>query len=90
MGEKGFLRPPREGVAESTWMRADTGKAQASAPYLFFYYIGSSLAGSIGAWFFTLGAWRGEAAFIGALSGLALLIALKLARVPSPAHMRAP
>jgi len=76
----------------SSWvgLRAETGKAQASALYLFFYYIGSSLAGSIGGWFFTLGAWRGEAAFIGALSGLALLIALKLARVPPPAHMRAP
>jgi MFS transporter, YNFM family, putative membrane transport protein len=76
----------------SSWvgLRAETGKAQASALYLFFYYVGSSLAGSIGGWVFTLGAWRGEAAFIGALSGLALLIALKLARVPPPAHLRAP
>ena len=76
----------------SSWvgLRAETGKAQASALYLFFYYVGSSLAGSIGGWFFTLGAWPGEAAFIGALSGLALLIALKLARAPPPARMRAP
>ena len=75
----------------SSWvgLRADTGKAQASALYLFFYYAGSSLAGSIGGWVFTLGAWPGEAAFIGALSALALLIALKLARVPPPAHLRA-
>ena len=50
-------------------LRAETGKAQASALYLFFYYAGSSLAGSIGGWVFTLGAWPGEAAFIGALSG---------------------
>ena len=52
----------------SSWvgLRADTGKAQASALYLFFYYAGSSLAGSIGGWVFTLGAWPGEAAFIGA------------------------
>ena len=75
----------------SSWvgLRADTGKAQASALYLFFYYAGSSLAGSIGGWVFTLGAWPGEAAFVGALSVLALLIALKLARVPPPAHLRA-
>jgi YNFM family putative membrane transporter len=76
----------------SSWvgLRAETGKAQASALYLFFYYVGSSLAGSFGGWVFTLGAWPGEAAFIGALSGIALLIALKLARVPPPAHLRSP
>jgi YNFM family putative membrane transporter len=75
----------------SSWvgLRAETGRAQASALYLFFYYAGSSLAGSFGGWVFTLGAWPGEAAFIGALSGIALIIALKLARVPPPAHLRA-
>jgi YNFM family putative membrane transporter len=75
----------------SSWvgLRAETAKAQASALYLFFYYAGSSLAGSVGGWVFTLGAWPGEAAFVGAMSGLALLIALKLARVPPPAHLRA-
>ena len=76
----------------SSWvgLRAETGKAQASALYLFFYYVGSSLAGSIGGWVFTFGAWPGEAAFVGGLSALALLIALKLTRVPPPAHLRAP
>jgi MFS transporter, YNFM family, putative membrane transport protein len=76
----------------SSWvgLRAETAKAQASALYLFFYYAGSSLAGSIGGWVFTLGAWPGEATFLGAMSALALLIALKLARVPPPAHLRAP
>jgi MFS transporter, YNFM family, putative membrane transport protein len=75
----------------SSWvgLRADVAKAQASALYLFFYYAGSSVAGSIGGWVFTLGAWPGEAAFLGALSALALVIALKLARVPPPAHLRA-
>jgi YNFM family putative membrane transporter len=75
----------------SSWvgLRAETAKAQASALYLFFYYAGSSLAGSVGGWVFTLGAWPGEAAFLGALSALALVIALKLARVPPPAHLRA-
>ena len=58
----------------SSWvgLRAGTAKAQASALYLFFYYAGSSLAGSIGGWVFTLGAWPGEAAFVGAMSALAL------------------
>jgi MFS transporter, YNFM family, putative membrane transport protein len=75
----------------SSWvgLRAETAKAQASALYLFFYYAGSSVAGSIGGWVFTLGAWPGEAAFLGGLSALALVIALKLARVPPPAHLRA-
>ena len=75
----------------SSWvgLRAETAKAQASALYLFFYYAGSSLAGSIGGWVFSLRAWPGEAAFIGALSGVALLVALKLAHVPPPAHLRA-
>jgi YNFM family putative membrane transporter len=74
----------------SSWvgLRAETGRAQASALYLFFYYAGSSLAGSIGGWVYTLGAWPGEAAFLGAMSALALLIALKLARVPPPAYLR--
>jgi MFS transporter, YNFM family, putative membrane transport protein len=76
----------------SSWvgLRAETAKAQASALYLFFYYAGSSVAGSIGGWAFTLGAWPGEAAFLGAMSALALVVALKLARVPPPAHLRAP
>ena len=76
----------------SSWvgLRADTGKAQASALYLFFYYVGSSLAGSIGGWVFSLAAWPGEAAFVGGMSVIALLIALKLARVPPPAHLRVP
>ena len=75
----------------SSWvgLRAETGKAQASALYLFFYYAGSSLAGSIGGWVFSLAAWPGEAAFVGALSVLALVIAMKLTRVAPPAHLRA-
>jgi len=38
---------------------------------------------------FAYAAWPGVAAFVGAMSGLALLIAIKLARVPPPAHLRA-
>ena len=46
----------------SSWvgLRAESAKAQASALYLFFYYAGSSLAGSIGGWVFAFGAWPGS------------------------------
>ena len=75
----------------SSWvgLRAETAKAQASALYLFFYYAGSTLAGSFGGWVYARNGWPGVAAFVGALSVLALLVAMKLARVPPPAHLRA-
>jgi YNFM family putative membrane transporter len=74
----------------SSWvgLRAEKAKAQASALYLFFYYAGSSLAGSFGGWVFARGAWPGVVAFVGALSGLALLVAIRLSRAPPPAHLR--
>jgi MFS transporter, YNFM family, putative membrane transport protein len=75
----------------SSWvgLRAETARAQASAIYLFFYYAGSSVAGSLGGWAYASDGWPGVAAFVGALSALALLVAMKLARVPPPAHLRA-
>jgi YNFM family putative membrane transporter len=62
----------------SSWvgLRAREGKAQASALYLFFYYMGASIAGSVGGFFWTAYAWPGVAAFLVAL----LLIAVTLAR----------
>jgi MFS transporter, YNFM family, putative membrane transport protein len=75
----------------SSWvgLRAETGKAQASALYLFFYYVGSSLAGSFGGWVYAARGWPGVAAFVGALSALALAMAIKLSRVSPPTHLRA-
>jgi YNFM family putative membrane transporter len=75
----------------SSWvgLRAETAKAQASALYLFFYYVGSSLAGSFGGWVYAADGWPGVAAFVGVLGGLALAVAMKLTRVPPPAHLRA-
>ncbi len=75
----------------SSWvgLRAEKARAQASALYLFFYYAGSSLAGSAGGWAFAHGGWPEVVAFVGALSGLALLVALRLSRVPPPAHLLA-
>ena len=76
----------------SSWvgLRAETAKAQASALYLFFYYAGGSVTGTIGGWIFALVRWPGVAAFVGSMSALALLIAIRLARVPPPAHLSAP
>ena len=62
----------------SSWvgLRAREGKAQASALYLFFYYMGASIAGSVGGFFWSAYGWPGVAAFLFAL----LLVALTLAR----------
>jgi YNFM family putative membrane transporter len=61
----------------SSWvgLRAHRGKAQASALYLFFYYMGASTAGTIGGFFWTAYAWDGVAAFLAML----LVVAFGLA-----------
>jgi MFS transporter, YNFM family, putative membrane transport protein len=76
----------------SSWvgLRAPVGRAQATALYLFFYYLGSSLAGSAGGWFFARWAWPGVVGMLGALVGAALLIALRLSKVPPPRHLQIP
>jgi len=73
----------------SSWigLRAASAKAQASALYLFFYYAGSSLAGSSGGWALELAGWPGVAAFVGALACLACLVAVMLSHAPPPAHL---
>jgi YNFM family putative membrane transporter len=74
----------------SSWvgLRAEQARAQASALYLFFYYLGSSLAGWLGGFVLARAGWPGVAAFVGSLAALALLVALRLARVPPPAHLK--
>jgi len=73
----------------SSWvgLRAEKARAQASALYLFFYYHGSSIAGSLGGFAYQNGAWHGVAAFVGCLGILAFCVALRLSRAPPPAHM---
>ena len=73
----------------SSWigLRAHGARAQASALYLFFYYVGSSLAGSAGGLFFARAGWPGVAALLAALTGAALFIALRLSKVPPPRHL---
>lgn len=75
----------------SSWvgLRAEKARAQASALYLFFYYLGSSVAGSLGGWAFSGHGWPGVAAFVGGLVGVAFLVAVGLSRVPPPAHLAA-
>ncbi|MFC5082341.1 MFS transporter [Microvirga arabica] len=69
----------------SSWVgsRAVTAKAQASALYLFCYYLGSSTVGTLGGLFWARGAWPGVAGLVAALLVAALAIAFWLARVPS-------
>ena len=68
----------------SSWvgLRARHSRAQASALYLFFYYIGSSVAGYFGGFFWSAAGWRGVAAFTGSLLVLAFAISLRLSRLP--------
>ena len=74
----------------SSWvgLRAEKGRAQASALYLFFYYVGSSLNGWIGGLFYGRWGWLGVEALVGFLILLSLLIALRLASVPPPRHLQ--
>ncbi|QXI28973.1 MFS transporter [Pseudomonas vanderleydeniana] len=68
----------------SSWIgrRALKAKGQASSLYLFCYYAGSSVAGTLGGVAWHYGAWNGIGLFIGSLLLVALLVALKLARLP--------
>ncbi|KRP64628.1 MFS transporter, YNFM family, putative membrane transport protein [Pseudomonas orientalis] len=68
----------------SSWIgrRAVRAKGQASSLYLFCYYAGSSIAGTAGGFFWHFGGWSGIGGFIVALLIGALLVALKLAKLP--------
>ena len=67
----------------SSWVgrRALRDRAQASSIYLCAYYLGSSVLGTAGGWFFAHSGWTGVVLFVGSLYGLALAIALRLARL---------
>ena len=68
----------------SSWIgrRAVKAKGQASSLYLFCYYVGSSVAGTAGGFFWHFAGWNGIGGFIVALLIGALLVALKLAKLP--------
>ncbi|HKS14814.1 MAG TPA: MFS transporter [Pseudomonas sp.] len=67
----------------SSWIgrRALKAKGQASSLYLFCYYAGSSVAGTVGGMFWHYGGWNGIGLFIGSLLAVALLVALHLSRL---------
>jgi YNFM family putative membrane transporter len=68
----------------SGWVGRMAGEAQSHAAslYLLAYYLGSSLMGSAGGWFWAAAGWVGVAAFTGAQFGVAFVLALRLARAP--------
>ena len=65
----------------SSWVgrRSGAHKAAAASLYLLVYYVGSSLAGSLGGVFWTRSGWSGVSAFTAVLVSLALLGAFRLA-----------
>jgi YNFM family putative membrane transporter len=67
----------------SAWVgrRARIAKAQAASLYLFLYYIGSSVIGSLGGIFWEGHGWSGVVALVSLLLGAAFLIALRLTRL---------
>ena len=67
----------------STWVgrHAKTAKSQATALYLFFYYLGASIAGTVGGFCWASGGWQGVAGFIGLLLLAALVLISILARL---------
>jgi len=69
----------------SSWVgrRARTAKAQASSLYLFSYYLGSSISGTLGGIFWVRFGWVGVAAMIAALIIAAFVVASLLLRMPT-------
>ncbi|WP_371924699.1 MFS transporter [Pseudomonas sp. R5(2019)] len=69
----------------SSWIgrRATKAKGQASSLYLFSYYAGSSVAGTAGGMFWHYAGWNGIGLFIGALLVVALLVAVRLSKLPA-------
>jgi YNFM family putative membrane transporter len=75
----------------SAWVgsRATVGRAQASSLYLFFYYVGSSLGGSIGGLFWSRFAWVGIVGMISAMILVAMLFSFRLtALLPERSNLR--
>ncbi len=68
----------------SSWVgrRAKTAKAQASSLYLFSYYMGSSISGTVGGLFWMHYGWSGVAAMIALLIAAAFGVATLLLRMP--------
>jgi YNFM family putative membrane transporter len=77
----------------SSWVgrRAQAPKALASALYLFFYYLGSSVIGSFCGVLWSSAGWPGVVGLLGAALGIGFVIALRLrGLVPLPPATLAP
>lgn len=77
------------GVA-SPWVAArarlsSAGTSQATAGYMFFFYLGSSVFGGVAPGVWAAGGWPLVVALCGGLAAVTLLITLVLRRVPAPA-----
>ncbi len=74
------------GIA-SGWVgqMAKGAKSHAASLYLLAYYLGSSVLGSAGGWFWTKSGWGGVVEFVAVLLIAALGVARRLARI-EPAH----
>jgi MFS transporter, YNFM family, putative membrane transport protein len=70
----------------SSWVgrRARTARAQASALYLFSYYLGASVCGTVGGYFWSGAGWPGVAGMVGVLLAAGLVLAGWLGRVEKP------
>ena len=68
----------------SSWVgrRALQHRAQAASLYLLLYYLGSSVLGTAGGWFWARQGWTGVAGFVTSLFVVALLVAIRLAGLP--------
>nr|WP_223335998.1 MFS transporter [Klebsiella pneumoniae] len=66
----------------SSWIgrRAKTAKGQASSQYLFFYYLGSSVAGTVGGLFWNNFGWNGVVCFLMIILAMGISASLKLWR----------
>lgn len=73
----------------SSWIgrRARRAKGQASSLYLFCYYVGSSVAGTLGGVFWHSFGWSGVVAFISLMLLLALLVVHYLKKLPEAARI---
>jgi MFS transporter, YNFM family, putative membrane transport protein len=67
---------------------AHRDRAEASALYLFSYYLGGSVAGVFGGLVYSVGGWPVTVLFVGTLLALALLLAASLVKAAVPVRVR--
>lgn len=70
-------------ASSSVGLIAHRNKAQASSLYLFFYYLGSSVSGTVGGFFYTQYDWGGVIAMIACYMIIALVISIRLSHYGS-------